>query len=313
MTQQRDHGGGLDVAIARWGGTRETWLDLSTGINPVPFPLPQFSADCWTALPDANAQTALLDAARKFWAIPETVDIIAAPGASALISRIPSLVSGNAVDIPQPTYNEHAAAFRAQGWDMSDGTDQCRVIVHPNNPTGQFWTADDLTAQTNIIDESFCDIAPDRTLIEQTTKTGNFVLKSFGKFWGLAGLRLGFLVGAPEFIAKMRDYIGPWAVSGPALETATAALQDLDWAQSTRQRLADDCARLDALMSKHGAQLEGGCDLFRLYNVDDAQAWHERLGKHQILTRVFPYSDTYLRLGLPHPDRWAQLEHALTE
>ena len=111
----RDHGGGVDAAVARWGGTRAEWLDLSTGINPVPYPLPEFTAADWNDLPDRSAQDALLRAARDFWQVPEGADILAAPGASALIARIPALMPAGTVDIPTPTYNEHAAAFAAQG------------------------------------------------------------------------------------------------------------------------------------------------------------------------------------------------------
>ena len=312
MTAQRDHGGGIDAQIARYGGSRADWLDLSTGINPVPYPLPEFSEDSWTALPDRAAQNALTDAARAFWNVPDEADILAAPGASALISRLPALFAQGTVDIPRPTYNEHAAAYAAQGWTAGADAD-LRVLVHPNNPTGRFWSVADLTAPVTVIDESFCDIAPDQSLIAETAKPGRIVLKSFGKFWGLAGLRLGFLIASPDLIARMREFIGPWAVSGPALETGTAALQDHAWATETRDRLERDSARLDALMTSKGAEVVGGCSLFRLYKVASAEDWQHALAKHRVWSRIFPYSDTYLRLGLPAPHRWPQLENALEE
>ncbi len=310
QAQTRDHGGGLDEAIKRWGGTRSDWIDLSTGINPVPYPLPDFAPHSWAALPDKAAQSALIDAARTFWNVPDEAAILAAPGASGLIARLPALFETGSVDIPKPTYNEHAAAFTAQGWQENTDSN-LRVLVHPNNPTGQFWTPEDLTAPLTIIDESFCDIAPERSMVAQTAQGNCLVLKSFGKFWGLAGLRLGFLIGAPELINKMQDFIGPWAVSGPALDVGTRALSDLTWATETRSRLAQDAKRLDALMTQAGASLVGGCDLFRLYTVSSAKDWQEKLGKHHILSRIFPYSETYLRLGLPAPHQWAQLETAL--
>lgn len=311
QAQQRDHGGGLDAAMMRWGGQRSDWLDLSTGINPVPYPLPDFAPHSWAALPDKAAQTALIEAARRFWNVPDQAAILAAPGASGLIARIPALFETGAVDIPKPTYNEHAAAFTAQGW-RQDTDANLRVLVHPNNPTGQFWTSADLTAPCTVIDESFCDIAPEHSMIQHTSQPHCLVLKSFGKFWGLAGLRLGFLIGAPKLIEKMTDFIGPWAVSGPALDVGTRALSDHTWANDTRARLSQDAQRLDALMMQAGASIAGGCDLFRLYNVPSAQDWQDRLGQHHILSRIFPYSQTYLRLGLPAPTQWAQLEAALT-
>ncbi len=189
MTIGRDHGGGLDAAVARSGGARADWLDLSTGINPVP----------------------------------------------------------------------------ATG----------RIVV----------------------------------------------LKSFGKFWGLAGLRLGFAIGTPQTRARfgrgndnpvdLAAMLGPWPVSGPALAIGTRALADYGWADASRVRRKENAARLDGLMMATGAAVAGGTDLFRLYAVDDAAAWQDRLGRVHVLSRIFPYSRMWLRLGLPHPNRWSQLEAAL--
>ena len=137
------------------------------------------------------------------------------------------------------------------------------------------------------------------------------VLKSFGKFWGLAGLRLGFAIGQADLIARLNDLTGPWAVSGPALRIGEQALRDTDWASKTRARLAEDAARLDQLGLARGARLVGGTSLFRLYDVDDAPAWQTRLARAHIWSRIFPYSKTFLRLGLPPADGWARLEAAL--
>ncbi|TCL00513.1 L-threonine O-3-phosphate decarboxylase [Shimia isoporae] len=307
----RDHGGGIDAAVTQYGGTREDWLDLSTGINPVPYPLPELTGADWADLPDKAAQTALIDAARAFWNVPDDAAILAAPGASALIARIPALAPSARVDIPKPTYNEHAAAFASQGWKISGVNPTARVLVHPNNPTGRLWNLEDLTAPLTVIDESFCDVTPDKTLIANAASNGRIVLKSFGKFWGLAGARLGFAIGDPVLIAKLSDLTGPWAVSGPALRVGAMALGDFAWAERTRARLKDDAGRLDALLTSKGATLAGGTTLFRLYEVDDAATWQHRLAQDHVWSRIFPYSRTYLRLGLPAPDRWDQLEAAL--
>jgi cobalamin biosynthetic protein CobC len=184
-------------------------------------------------------------------------------------------------------------------------------MVHPNNPTGQFYGAQDLDAPLTVIDESFCDVAPDRSLVRCATRPGVIVLKSFGKFWGLAGLRLGFAIGARDDLDRLAEMLGPWPVSGPALEIGTRALSDLDWARETRVRLNEEAAHLDALMWRAGAEAVGGCALFRLYRVNSAQAWHERMAKHRILIRVFPYAEDLIRLGLPGPNGWARLEAAL--
>jgi cobalamin biosynthesis protein CobC len=358
MTAERDHGGGIDAAVRRFGGTRSGWLDLSTGINPQPYPIGEIDADAWNALPDQAAQTALTDAARHFWQVPEAAAVLAAPGASALIARIPQLAPPGRVSIAGPTYNEHAASFAQAGWTVTDSatntgsagktgstgsTDSnyagfdntsggdtnaaaqvanqiaaqpvtqiaAQVVVHPNNPTGRLWSASDLRAPLRVIDESFCDITPGATLINETTTPGTLVLKSFGKFWGLAGLRLGFAIGDPALVHQLAAAMGPWPVSGPALRIGARALTDHNWAATTRARLAGDSARLDRLMQDRGARIAAGTDLFRLYEVSDATAWQHHLARGHIWSRIFPYSNRWLRLGLPATNRWDQLHAAL--
>ena len=317
----RDDGGDLDGAVQRFGGTRSEWLDLSTGINPVPYPIGDLPNDCWTALPDRTAFDRLTDAARAFWQVPDGAEIIAAPGASALIARMPHLMglTGDAY-IPGPTYNEHAAAVRASDTlTLTDDPDaQMHVYVHPNNPDGRLWGADHLGARPlTVIDESFCDVVPDQSHINHAAEPGVVILKSFGKFWGLAGLRLGFAIAAPQTFAPkstkatLRDHLGPWAVSGPALDIGASALSDPDWADTTRARLRKDTAKLDRLMTDSGAKVAGGTTLFRLYEVDNAAQWQTRLAQHHIWSRVFPYNPHWLRLGLPGPSDWPRVERAL--
>lgn len=312
MKAPRDHGGNLDAAIAHHGGTREDWLDLSTGINPVAFAIPSIPTDAWTALPDKAARAALTDAARAFWAVPDRLDVLAVPGASAAIAHIPLLTKPGKVAIPAPTYNEHAASFAAAGWEVSDhlGTCDASVHVNPNNPDGRLWQTSDLAGSLRIIDESFCDIAPDQSLIAEAGKN-TLVLKSFGKFWGLAGVRLGFVIGDAALLNQLASMLGPWAVAGPALSIGTHALRNIEWAEMTRTRLAKDAAALDALVIAQGAKLVGGTTLFRLYDVEDAAAWQDRLAQSHVWTRIFPYNKRWLRLGLPGPKGWDHLRRAL--
>lgn len=318
MRAQREHGGGIDAAVARFGGTRADWVDLSTGINPHPYPFPQLTGDIWTALPDAGAEQALITAARAFWQVPAGAAVLAAPGASVLIAQIPALMPPGRVRIAARTYNEHAAAFAHHGWEVvQDDTHrraEARVVVHPNNPTGQLWFATDEAPWRPlvVIDESFCDATPgDSHVPVGATEPGVLILKSLGKFWGLAGLRLGFVIGDPTLVDKLRDALGPWPVSGPALTIGRVALEDMEWATRTRQRLHVDAARLDALMQSKGAEVAGGTTLFRLYKVDDAGAWQARLARGHVWSRVFSYDPTWLRLGLPPEHGWDRLEAAL--
>jgi cobalamin biosynthetic protein CobC len=279
----------------------------------VPYPVSTLPPDAWTALPDARASGALTDAARRFWQVPHGAGLLAAPGASALIARIPALMPPGTVDIPGPTYNEHAAAFAQSGWRIGHGG-TARVLVHPNNPDGRHWTREQALAGDPallVIDESFADTDPSESLCDLATRPGTLVLKSFGKFWGLAGLRLGFAIGDTALLARLAEMLGPWPVSGPALAIGAAALADHGWAAETRTRLQQNATRLDALMTGAGATVLGGTALFRLYEVDDASAWQDRLARGHVWSRIFPYSDRWLRLGLPAPDGWDRLRAAL--
>jgi len=304
--QLRDHGGGIDAAIAHFGGARNEWIDLSTGINPIPYPLPEF-ADChWTQLPDRAVFEAFNHVARRFWNVPDNATIIPASGASAIIAMLPSILEGSKVVIPEPTYNEHRAAYIAHGWTI-EAQGNVKTIVHPNNPDGHLYTASDLNTHRCVIDESFCDICPQFSMVSHAIDDGHIVIKSFGKFWGLAGMRLGAIIAPNKLAPAIRDRIGPWAVSGPALHTGTLALQDMQWANETRQRLKSDAKQLDEIMMNKGVNSIGGTTLFRLYHVEDAQKWFERFAQNHILTRVFPYSKHFLRLGIPAPNQWQRV------
>ncbi|MEM8578575.1 MAG: threonine-phosphate decarboxylase [Pseudomonadota bacterium] len=307
---QRDHGGNLDDAIARHGGNRGEWIDLSTGINPQPYTFEDPEPADWAALPDSGAFGALNAAARRFWDVPDGAAVLAAPGASALIAQIPRLAPYGRVEIPGPTYNEHAASFAQGGWALSEGPAEAQVLVHPNNPDGRLWSANDLSAPLRVVDESFCDVVPERSLVPHAAAPGTVILKSFGKFWGLAGLRLGFAIGSPDLIERLAAMLGPWPVSGPALRIGAAALSDPSWAERTRDRLARDAARLDALMAEKGATCLGGTTLFRLYRVPSAAEMQTRLARAHIWTRTFPYSGDWIRLGLPPADGWDRIAAA---
>lgn len=262
-------------------------------------------------LPDQRAFEKLYDHARQFWQVPDAAAIIGAAGASAIIAALPQAVPPGPVCIPGPTYNEHGAAFLAAGRTLQQNPTHITVAVHPNNPDGRLWQAEMLTTPYVIIDESFCDIVPGASLIHLAQRPGTVILKSFGKFWGLAGLRLGFAIGDPAIITRLADLLGPWQIAGPALAIGTAALSDLQWADMTRERLTRDAARLDRCLATAGAECLGGTSLFRLYRVRDAPAAQARLAHARVWSRVFPYAPDWLRLGLPAPDRWAQLEGAV--
>ncbi len=293
----QEHGGDLDRAMTRFGGKRAEWLDLSTGINPRPYQVPDLPAQVWSALPDRSSFAAVEAAARRHWRVPDGAEIVIAPGASALIAAMPRLSEARSVAIPEPTYNEHAASFRAAGVELVTDA-PVQVVVHPNNPDGRLWpTLPD--GDLVIVDESFAETG-EASHVAATAGPGVVVLKSFGKLWGLAGLRLGFAICAPEHAAVLRAHLGPWAASGPALAVGARALADDDWAARTRAWLRAQADALDAVMTPH-AELVGGTPLFRLYSHADAAALQKRLAEAQIWTRTFSYDPSWIRLGLP-PD-----------
>lgn len=319
----RDHGGNIDEAQARFGGTG--WLDLSTGINRVPYPVPAFAPEVWTALPSRSDLASLLDVARG--AYRTTAPMLAVAGAQAAIQLIPRLTAPGPARVLAPTYNEHAAALRATGWDVSEvavladlaGADLA-VVVNPNNPDGRTHTPAELRALAArvgrlVVDESFADAQPELSLAAEAGEAGNLlVLRSFGKFYGLAGVRLGFVLGCAADIAALAEMAGPWPVSGAAIALGRVALADRSWAEATRGRLRADAMQMDTLGTAAGWRPAGGTDLFRLFDTPDAQAAQVRLARNQIWTRRFPYSKRWLRIGLPGgPEEWARTTAAFSQ
>ncbi|MCF3933189.1 threonine-phosphate decarboxylase CobD [Acuticoccus sp. M5D2P5] len=302
------HGG--ELADARAHGGDGPILDLSTGINPHAYPA-AFAPDVLRPLPQREADDRLRDAARRAYHVPDDADIVAAPGTQAILQWLPHCLPATRVTVIGPTYQEHAAIWSRHAPTTTVPTIDdapatgLTVIVNPNNPDGRFVAADRLAAHAAatqseaialVVDEAFGDLAPERTAAG-TART--LVLKSFGKFYGLAGLRLGFAIGPAEAIAPLRAALGPWAVSGPALEIGARALADAPWAAAMRERLARERAELDGALATAGLTVVGGTDLFRLVETEDAAAWHAALAREGIWTRIFPTHPRRLRIGLP--------------
>lgn len=316
----RDHGGDLDSAARAFGGA--DWIDLSTGINRRPWPVPALSAHALTALPTAQDNARLIAAAARSYGVPEA-QILPLAGASAAIQLVPHVLPGRQAAVLSPTYNEHAASLTAAGWavrevsapDALAGADLA-VIVNPNNPDGRSLTPAGIariaaTVGHLLVDESFADARPDLSVAAARPENVT-VLRSFGKFWGLAGLRLGFALGAPELLARMAERAGPWSVSGPALEIGALALADRDWHEATVTWLAEAALHLDQIVTPHWP-LVGGTHLFRLYETPDAPAARNRLARAGIWSRIFPWHPRWIRLGIPGGrEEFDRLAQALT-
>ncbi|GKQ49827.1 threonine-phosphate decarboxylase CobD [Bradyrhizobium sp. Ce-3] len=319
----REHGGNLDIAQQRFGGAAEDWIDLSTGINRVPYPVVDVEPRQWSALPSRSDIESLDSAARQ--AYGTEAPIVAIGGAQAAIQLLPHLASRGRARILAPTYNEYAAVFSAAGWDVAEVSElaalagaDIAVVVNPNNPDGRCHDRDELLALLPrvgrlVIDESFADAVPGISLASEAGRAGLLILRSFGKFYGLAGVRLGFALGSAPDIAALAAMAGPWPVSGAAIAIGRRALLDHDWAKATAKRLADDCIRLDAEARSQGWTLLGGTPLFRLYQTGDALAAQERLARGLIWSRVFRQEPGWLRLGLPGSEtEWSRLSAVLS-
>ena len=318
----REHGGNLDQAQQRFGGRAEDWIDLSTGINRLPYPVGEIDQRHWSALPARSEIDALHQAAQH--ACRTRAAVVAMGGAQAAIQLLPQLAPRGRARILAPTYNEYAPVLSAASWDVEEVSEldalagaDLAIVVNPNNPDGRCHAPADLLELLPrvgrlVIDESFADAVPLLSLASEAVRPGLLILRSFGKFYGLAGLRLGFALGNVADITKLAAMSGPWPVSGAAIAIGCRALRDDDWAKATSARLARDSVRLDALVQSQGWRLLGGTPLFRLYGMPDARAAQEKLARAQIWSRVFVQQPTWLRLGLPGDEsEWSRLAEVL--
>ncbi len=327
----RNHGGALDAAIERFGGARADWLDLSTGINPSPPPLPPLDPQLFQRLPEAALEAKALDAARRFYGAPETAEIIAAPGSQALISALPHLLPHAFVAIVEPTYGGHRAAFAGAGHrivgvcglgDIPDAA-TIAVVVNPNNPDGRVFLRSDLLALADklaagggllVVDEAFDDVDPSQSLAGATGRPGLLVHRSFGKVFGLAGLRLGFALTDEALGRSLRERLGAWAVSGPALAIGAAWLEDDDLCADVRASIAAQARLRDRCLDRASLSPVGATALFATVAHPQASDLFEALGQRQILTRPFAYALTWLRFGNPRDTAEAvRLDDALGE
>jgi len=327
-----EHGGDLSVAIERFGGEPGDWLDLSTGINPHSYPLPgKLPQTSWTSLPARAAEERLIDAARQAYRVPEHLGLTAAPGTQVLLSLLPHLLPEGPVAIAMPTYSSHKKVWAREGREPVELSSiyalpaDARIVllVNPNNPDGQLVDVKSLLeiARTLterggflVLDEAFADVVPGASLLPHVGDENVLVLRSFGKFFGLAGLRLGFVAGPKATTARLSGVLESWCLSGPAIEIGTAALRDEAWQTSMSRQLADEMADLTLTLSQHGLSVFGGTPLYALAGLRNAKGLHEALARRRIWTRVFDYAPTWIRLGLPGgADKLERMSEALAE
>ena len=324
-----EHGGDLCAARRLFPDAPEPFIDLSTGINPYPYTVEAVSPSLFERLPQPDALARLLAAATEAYCAPSPACIVAAPGTQILLSLVAALKPAGRAAVLGPTYPEHARAAALAGHRVTEAPSlpeladaDLAILVNPNNPDGRIVATADLLALADalhrraglfVIDEAFMDVGPPAaSLAREVERGGIVVLRSFGKFFGLAGLRLGFAVAAADIAAKLRASLGPWAVSGPALAIGASALADRFWIDATRRKLAQAAQRLDKLLADAGLDVIGGTSLFRLAQTLAVPNLFDQLGHAGILVRRFAERPTWLRFGLPGDEQaWARLENAL--
>ncbi len=326
LTTATRHGGGLMTAAAAFPDAPLPWLDLSTGINPEPWRGQRATDEALNRLPDPAALIQLeAVAAAAFGAAPERTAAVA--GAEAAIRLLPLLLGVRAVEVVGPTYGAHAEAWRAAGVATRlIAPDQAAasqagvlVIVNPNNPDGRLIGRADLAAMARarskagrwlVVDESFIECAPDDS-VSDLAEPGLIVLRSFGKFYGLAGVRLGFMLAAPELIRRLRALQGDWPVGADALALGCGAYADVAWRRNTQATLVQRAERLDVMLTQAEFEIIGGTSLFRMTRTPLADPWFRHLCRAGILTRPFDHTPDALRFGVPGERDFPRLQAAL--
>ncbi|MEX0851823.1 MAG: threonine-phosphate decarboxylase CobD [Bauldia sp.] len=325
------HGGDFAHATALYGEPAVGWLDLSTGVNPDPYPAPPIAAADLDRLPGGDRLGDLIEIGRRTYALPAGVALIASPGSELAVRLLPLVAPEGQVAVIGPTYPSHDEAWRTAGRqvahiasiDRVPDTAVVVVLVNPNNPDGRLARRDSLVALAArlaarggllVVDEAFADLTPTASLMPRLAGLPALVLRSLGKFYGLPGLRLGFVAGALPFIDRLAALLGDWPVSGPALTVGRAALADVGWRDRTRERLHAQATELRRLLARRGLKASGGTDLFVLVDDPHAATIHRGLAERGIWTRAFAEVPSWLRLGLPKDDTSrARLDRALGE
>ena len=320
-----EHGGGILRAARRYGIPPAEWLDLSTGINPAGWPVPALPPSCWNRLPEE--EDGLEQVAQDYYHAPLLLPVA---GSQAAIQTLPRLRRPGRVGVLHPSFSEHAAAWRRAGHhvdaiaaerlEAAADTSDVLVLSNPNNPTGIRFPPERLLHWHRrlaarggwlVVDEAFMDPTPEQSLCPHAGKEGLVVLRSLGKFFGLAGARVGFVCADAPLLARLRGLLGPWHIATPARLVAAGALADHAWQRRARRRLAAGGRRLEELLRQSGLAPDGGCALFQWAPTPRAREIQQRLARHGILVRRFD-DPPALRLGLPGDEQgWRRLHAAL--
>lgn len=322
-----EHGGRLLRAIERYGIAREDWLDLSSGIAPWAFPIPEIPLRAWARLPETD--DGLEQAAAAYYGVDELLPVA---GSQAAIQALPRLRPLSKVGVLSPCYAEHAEAWSRVGHRLLELSEEqveaqldsldVLVLVNPNNPTGRLLSPQTLLGWHErlarhggwlLVDEAFMDNTPAQSIAAFSQRPGLIVLRSFGKFFGLAGVRLGFVLAETPLLRALAEELGPWSISGPTRVLGQESFADSESQRLQIERCATASARLAALLESAGLKPSGGCDLFQYLRHDRAATLHDFMARRGILLRQFEHPPS-LRFGLPADEAdWQRLAAALAD
>lgn len=312
------HGGRIDAMARAFPDAPLPWIDLSTGINPFFYPVPAITADAWHRLPGEAARAECERSMADAFACG-AAHCRAVAGTEGAIRQLPAIHKAHTVAVRGQSYADHAESWRASGARVIEVSDPLElagradvvVIVNPNNPDGRGWPIDQIEhARARlagrggllIVDEAYADIDPFHSVASLAGRKGLIVLRSFGKFYGLAGVRLGAVLAGPDVLGALDKKLGCWDVSGPALEIGTAAYADRQWQKATRERLAVQMQEMRGLIATAGLVDVGGTDLFRFVRAENAPMLWRQLAESGIAVRRFVGDALHLRVGLPSDD-----------
>lgn len=319
-----EHGGNLAAAAKQYGIPLECWLDLSTGINPNNYPIAETPTSVWQKLPLAD--DGLIEAACAYYGCQFALPTA---GSQAALQVLPLLRATSKVAMPTFMYQEHANAWQRHGhrvirFDAYPDENTVKnadvvLLCNPNNPTGIEFSVKDLLNWHSqlakrggwlVVDEAFIDATPEHSIAQHAHLEGLFVLRSLGKFFGLAGARVGFLLGSEQTLTSAQEEIGPWTITGPSRLIAKQALMDKIWQEKMRLLLPDSSQRLLELLTQYCLVPSASTALFQFVQTSQAMLWQHHLAKQGIWVRLFNEIPA-LRFGLPPDDGWERFETAL--
>jgi cobalamin biosynthetic protein CobC len=338
------HGGQLNNVAKLFKRPLNEWLDLSTGISPISYPIPSIPQIIWQQLPQTS--NGLIEAAKRYYG---TGNIITTSGSQAVIARLPSLYLNytkrlpNKIDVWLPVvgYKEHERSWHDAGFNIKRyqnlptfkdlKLNAIVVVINPNNPTGELHQQHTLKALLKtveslsgwlIIDEAFMDvITPNQTLIDLSTNKHLFVLRSIGKFFGLAGIRIGFLSAHSMWLLKLQQLSSPWEVNGPAQFIAEQALKDHTWQSAQRKTLIALSIKLEMLLTETFADSTNnclknievsGCGLFKTLVHPQATEIYQKFCHQGLYVRLCDENNA-LRFGIPDQKQYKTLEKLLVQ